>query len=127
MKSIWSMYTEIEKREALIGELKTDAAVIWTGMAGILIAYHLQEGGVQVVVLEADRIAGGETKNTTAKITSQHKKKPADNICRFFKPIHPHCCFSVSHCFLFFTENLFCESLRSKSLPKVLPSLIRYK
>ena len=96
------MNTEIEKREALIGGLKTDAAVIWAGMAGILIAYHLQEGGVQVVVIEADRIAGGETKNTTAKITSQHKKKPADVICRFFKPIHPHCCFSVSNCFLFY-------------------------
>lgn len=72
MKSIWSMNTEIEKREALIGGLKTDVAVIGAGMAGILIAYHLQKYGVQVVVLEADRIAGGETKNTTAKITSQH-------------------------------------------------------
>lgn len=72
MKSIWSMNTEIEKRDTLIGSLKTDVAVIGAGMAGILIAYHLKKCGVNVVVLEADRIAGGQTKNTTAKITSQH-------------------------------------------------------
>ena len=41
-------------------------------MAGILIAYFLQKKGLEVIVLEADHIAGGQTKNTTAKITSQH-------------------------------------------------------
>lgn len=72
MKSIWSMNVEIQKREPLIGSLKADAAIIGAGMAGILIAYHLKKCGINVVVLEADRIAGGQTKNTTAKITSQH-------------------------------------------------------
>ena len=47
-------------------------AVIGAGMAGILTAHALQIAGKQVVVLEADRIAGGQTRNTTAKITSQH-------------------------------------------------------
>lgn len=41
-------------------------------MAGILIASFLQAAGKQVVVLEANRIASGQTGNTTAKITSQH-------------------------------------------------------
>ena len=41
-------------------------------MAGILTACLLKKSGISVVVLEADRIAGGQTKNTTAKITSQH-------------------------------------------------------
>lgn len=41
-------------------------------MAGVLTAYALQQAGLSVVVLEADRIAGGQTQNTTAKITSQH-------------------------------------------------------
>lgn len=72
MESIWSMDINIEKRESLIGNLKVDAAVIGAGMAGILIAYYLKKCGIDVVVLEADRIAGGQTKNTTAKITSQH-------------------------------------------------------
>ena len=46
--------------------------VIGAGMAGILTAYFLQEKGLEVIVIEADKIAGGQTKNTTAKITSQH-------------------------------------------------------
>lgn len=41
-------------------------------MAGLLTAYFLRKQGRKVIVLEADRIAGGQTKNTTAKITSQH-------------------------------------------------------
>ena len=41
-------------------------------MAGLLIAYFLQEKGQEVIVLEAKEIASGQTKNTTAKITSQH-------------------------------------------------------
>lgn len=72
MKSIWCMNVEIERREPLIGSLKADAAVIGAGMSGILIAWFLKKCGINVVVLEADRIAGGQTKNTTAKITSQH-------------------------------------------------------
>ena len=41
-------------------------------MAGILCANMLSESGVDYVLLEADKIGGGITKNTTAKITSQH-------------------------------------------------------
>lgn len=41
-------------------------------MAGILTAYMLKKKGQDVIVIEADRIASGQTKNTTAKITSQH-------------------------------------------------------
>ena len=44
-------------------------------MAGILIAYQLQKAGKQVIVLEANRIGSGQTRNTTAKITSQHGLK----------------------------------------------------
>lgn len=72
MESIWSRTVDIPERECLEGDRKVEAAVIGGGMAGILTAYLLQESGLEVVVLEADRIAGGQTKNTTAKITSQH-------------------------------------------------------
>ena len=72
MESIWSRDVKIEKRESFVGNQRVQAAVIGAGMAGILIAYYLQESGLDVVVLEADRIASGQTKNTTAKITSQH-------------------------------------------------------
>ena len=44
-------------------------------MAGLLIACYLKEQGKDVLVLEADRIASGQTERTTAKITSQHDLK----------------------------------------------------
>ena len=72
MESIWSQSCQIEERTPLQGDRKTEIAVIGAGMAGVLIASMLQEAGCQVIVLEAARIAGGQTRNTTAKITSQH-------------------------------------------------------
>ena len=71
-KSIWSMTTHLPPRNPLPGDLTVEAAVIGAGMAGILTAYLLQKQGIDVIVLEADQVASGQTKNTTAKITSQH-------------------------------------------------------
>lgn len=51
---------------------KVEAAVIGGGMAGVLCAWLLQEAGIEAVVFEAETIGSGQTKNTTAKITSQH-------------------------------------------------------
>lgn len=72
MESVWKKNIEIPRRGRLEKELHTKVAVIGAGMAGLLTAYLLQEQGVETVVLEAGRIAGGQTCNTTAKITSQH-------------------------------------------------------
>ena len=72
MESIWSMSCEIPAREPLPGDRRADAVVIGAGMAGILTAHMLAAAGLDVIVLEAGRIAGGQTRNTTAKITSQH-------------------------------------------------------
>lgn len=72
MESIWSNTCPIRERPPLTGDFRTEVAVIGAGMAGVLIAAALQEAGARVIVLEADRIASGQTRNTTAKITSQH-------------------------------------------------------
>lgn len=72
MDSIWTMTTDIPKREPLRENITVDTAVIGGGIAGILTAYFLRKKGVQAVVLEAARIGSGQTKNTTAKITLQH-------------------------------------------------------
>ena len=72
MESIWSKTCDMKKRQALDREIETEVAVIGGGMAGILTAYQLERSGVRTVVLEAERAGGGQTKNTTAKITSQH-------------------------------------------------------
>ena len=72
MKSLWSESCKFRKREALNKDIKTDVLVIGAGIAGILIAYMLKQKGREVVVIDAAEIASGNTKNTTAKITSQH-------------------------------------------------------
>lgn len=72
MESIWSKSVKIPEKQVCPSDKKVDVAVIGAGMAGVLTAYLLKERGVEVIVIEADRIAGGQTKNTTAKITSQH-------------------------------------------------------
>ena len=72
MESIWSESCRFKEREPLSGDIQAEIAVIGAGIAGLLTASALQKAGRQVVVLEANRIASGQTRNTTAKITSQH-------------------------------------------------------
>ena len=72
MHSVWLETTALPKFEQLEKERKTDVLVIGGGMAGILCAYQLKQKGVDVCLVEANELCGGVTKNTTAKITSQH-------------------------------------------------------
>lgn len=72
MESIWSK-TQTKKTFPVLKENRTvQAVVIGGGMAGILTAFHLQKRGIQTIVLEAAEVGGRQTRNTTAKITSQH-------------------------------------------------------
>lgn len=78
--SIWTMDCTIERKPALDSNISTDIAVVGGGMAGILIARLLKDKGMDVVVVEADEIGGGNTAGTTAKITLQHGLTYADMI-----------------------------------------------
>ena len=72
MNSIWRASCERPAFPTLEGDKRTDVLVIGGGMAGILITYFLKRAGVDVLLLEQDRILGGVTECTTAKITLQH-------------------------------------------------------
>jgi len=72
MQSLWSATAKIEPFAPLRGDAKTDVLIIGGGMAGILCAHALHGAGVSCILAEGGRIGGGITKNTTAKITSQH-------------------------------------------------------
>ena len=72
MESIWEATVKPDKREPLWGEKEVHTVVIGAGMAGILTAYFLKKQGVEVIVVEAKNVGSGQTRNTTAKITSQH-------------------------------------------------------
>ena len=72
MKSIWSKGIELKNYTSLKGDIKAHTVVIGGGIAGILTAYRLKEKGIKAIIIEAKTICSGQTKNTTAKITSQH-------------------------------------------------------
>lgn len=72
MKSVWSESCNFRTREVLNKDIKTDILIIGGGIAGILTAYMLKESGRDVVLIDGSKIVNGNTKNTTAKITSQH-------------------------------------------------------
>lgn len=80
MESLWRKQTKIKKtnsnkENSISSNIHRDVIVVGAGMAGLLIACYLKEQGKDVLVLEADRIASGQTERTTAKITSQHDLK----------------------------------------------------
>lgn len=72
MESIWTEKSRMPAFQPLVSDVKTEALVIGGGMAGLLTAYFLKQRGIQAVLIEADRIGGGQTQNTTAKITISH-------------------------------------------------------
>ncbi len=72
MESIWSENSKIPKFDALDGDISVDMLIVGGGLSGVLCAKSLHDAGVNYALIEADRICGGVTKNTTAKITIQH-------------------------------------------------------
>lgn len=69
--SVWAGAT-LPRFPTLEGDLNTDVLIIGGGLAGLLCAYRLEQAGVDYALIEADRVLQGVTRNTTAKITSQH-------------------------------------------------------
>lgn len=72
MQSLWEQASRQTEFRRLEQDAKTEVLIIGGGMAGILCAYLLHQAGVPYILLEAETIGSGITKNTTAKITSQH-------------------------------------------------------
>ena len=72
MVSVWSKSLDNNREKMLDKDIEVEAVVIGGGIAGILTAYMLKENNIDVVLIEAKNILSGNTKNTTAKITSQH-------------------------------------------------------
>lgn len=72
MNSIWTDHIDLPNFNHLPGDQKTNVLVIGGGLAGILCAYFLKQAGVDYILVEGKTIGNGITKNTTAKVTSQH-------------------------------------------------------
>lgn len=72
MDSLWRKTVDLPRFDPLERDVNTDVLIIGGGMAGILCAHMLKQAGVDCVLVEADRLCGGVTGDTTAKITAQH-------------------------------------------------------
>ena len=57
---------------ALADDINVDVAIIGGGIVGITSAFLLKSKGLNVAILEANKILHGTTGYTTAKLTSQH-------------------------------------------------------
>ena len=72
INSLWAETAKLPSFPSLEQDLKTDILIVGGGMAGLLCACALNRACADYALIEADRICGGVTCNTTAKITSQH-------------------------------------------------------
>ena len=70
-KSVWRE-TELPRYKSLSADTKCDVLIVGGGIAGLLLAYYLEQNGVNYILVEKERICSGVTYNTTAKITLQH-------------------------------------------------------
>lgn len=64
--------TDLPQFKSLSGNEKCDVLIVGGGIAGLLLAYYLEQNGVNYILVEKERICNGVTANTTAKITLQH-------------------------------------------------------
>ncbi len=72
IKSVWQEDIKRFAFDTLTGGRGTDVLIVGGGIAGILCAYTLKRAGVDCMLVEANEVFGGITKNTTAKITLGH-------------------------------------------------------
>lgn len=72
MESYWLHSAPTPTYPCLAEDVTCDVAVVGAGIAGVSVAAELARSGRSVVLLEAGRVAGGVTGNTTAKVSVAH-------------------------------------------------------
>ncbi len=77
VESYWIGSTPETDYPELNENIKTDILVVGGGITGIATAYMLQKEGLDVVIIDANRIVQSTSGHTTAKITSLHSVKYA--------------------------------------------------
>jgi glycine/D-amino acid oxidase-like deaminating enzyme/nitrite reductase/ring-hydroxylating ferredoxin subunit len=67
--SVWSATADLPAAPPLDRDLTTDVVVVGAGIAGMSVAYHLAQGGRQVVVLDDGPLGDGITSRTSAHLS----------------------------------------------------------
>ena len=70
--SIWLNSIPEKSYKTLEHNLATEVCIIGGGITGISTAYYLSKHGIDVTVLEKDKICSKTTGHTSGKITTQH-------------------------------------------------------
>ncbi len=71
-ESLWISDTKKTNYQTLEKDEKADVCVIGGGIVGAITSYLLTKKGLNVIILEKDKLCMGVTANSTAKLTSQH-------------------------------------------------------
>lgn len=70
--SYWIDSVERMTFQRLDEKLKVDVGIVGAGITGITTAYLLAKQGLDVCLIDANKLMGGTTAHTTAKVTAQH-------------------------------------------------------
>jgi len=70
--SYWMDSVHFKNYPAVEKDMDVDVTIVGAGITGITLAYMLKSKGLKVALLEVDRVAGGVTGHTTAKLSIQH-------------------------------------------------------
>ena len=68
-KSIWSDFKDELKCKRLSENLNVDVLIIGAGITGLSTAYHLINSGLNVCIVERNRVGLGVSSKTTGKIS----------------------------------------------------------
>lgn len=86
MRNLWLNNTKKQSNYSkLCSDTNVDVLIVGGGLTGLICAYMLKNKGINCVIIEANRIGMGITRNTTAKITSQHGLIYADLVNKIGK------------------------------------------
>lgn len=72
MNSYWNKDRENREFPKLKKDIDVDVCIIGGGITGVSVAYYLANRGIEVAVLEKDKLCSGTTGGSTGKVTSQH-------------------------------------------------------
>lgn len=71
-ESYWILSSKGKNYKSLQENINTKCAIIGGGIVGVTTAYLLAKNGVDVVIVESDKIGYGSSGRNTGKVTTQH-------------------------------------------------------
>ncbi len=71
-ESYWILSTKSKTHNKLSENIRVNTLVVGAGIVGVTTAYLLAKQGVEVTIIDADKVGYGATGRNTGKITTQH-------------------------------------------------------